>query len=314
MKTSKINLNQKRDFSEVINATFTFIKQEFKSLGKVIILYAGLPILASSIAGGYYSSSQLTQAIQILQNPSLQPVQSINFLFLLLFFFLTFLAYMFISGLSASYLTLYSQKDSSEFSHNDVWQYFYTRIIPLFFLNIVNFLILLGLALISLIVIVLLATFAAFSVVVNAFIVFFAIISLFIIFYISVPLSFSYIPVIDENKGVIEAIKRAFYLIKNNWWISFGILIIVMIIVFLVGSLFALPTTLLTFFKTYLAYAGEGDGGQSVVYILLNFLGNIAQYLIFPIVYIALGIQFYNLKEKKENPELFQKISEISQE
>ena len=51
---SKIEFAKRRDFGEVLNGTFQFLRQNFKSLGLALLYIAGPFILIQGIITGYY--------------------------------------------------------------------------------------------------------------------------------------------------------------------------------------------------------------------------------------------------------------------
>src|SRR5687768_9226708 len=51
-----IDFHRTRDFSRKLNATFEFVKQNFKSLGKSILFIAGPPVLVASLVIGSFMS------------------------------------------------------------------------------------------------------------------------------------------------------------------------------------------------------------------------------------------------------------------
>ncbi len=51
-----IEFHRTRDFSRKLNATFEFVKQNFKPLGKSILFIAGPPVLVASLVGGSFMS------------------------------------------------------------------------------------------------------------------------------------------------------------------------------------------------------------------------------------------------------------------
>ena len=53
----KIEMRKMRDFSAKINATFEFLRQNFKPLFKAIAYIAGPAILAQGVVYGYYNRS-----------------------------------------------------------------------------------------------------------------------------------------------------------------------------------------------------------------------------------------------------------------
>ncbi|ASB48871.1 hypothetical protein [Alkalitalea saponilacus] len=314
MKNTEIQINRKRDFSEVINATFTFLKQEFKPLGKVIIWYAGIPIIITSIIGAYYSGNELSRFFQALEGGIVDSNALVNPWLLTLLVLVSFATSIFLTGLSASYIKHYVYKGKDQFSSADVWNGFVPFIGPLIGLYFISFIIIMVTAAIGGIFVFGLSSLTS-STIITAIIIFMGIIALVVIpvVFVFVPLSMTYMPLVDENIGAFSAIKRSFSLVFGNWWVTFGIIVIASVIVSLLGTIFSIPAFVVGVVQGYSSVTGEGAiDSTSLAVIFTTSIGTLAQYIIYPIVFVAIAIQYYSLKEQKENPGLLQKIEEIT--
>ena len=61
-----IEFHRTRDFSRKLNATFEFVKQNFKPLGKSILFIAGPPVLLASLVSGSFVSEFMKDNIMPL--------------------------------------------------------------------------------------------------------------------------------------------------------------------------------------------------------------------------------------------------------
>src|SRR5690554_6896170 len=108
MKKPLINLEKERDFTDVINTTFSFIKQEFKPLMKTVLLCVGLPIIIASSFAAIYSQNAMANMFDALQGNTIANSQSFTaIVFGLVANLLMGIVVMFLSGLVASYLAEY---------------------------------------------------------------------------------------------------------------------------------------------------------------------------------------------------------------
>ena len=57
MEKQTINFKQKRELNDLITHTFDFIKQEYKTLGKALLTYAGPFVLVTAFLGAMYQGS-----------------------------------------------------------------------------------------------------------------------------------------------------------------------------------------------------------------------------------------------------------------
>ena len=68
MEKPTVILEKERDFTDLINATFAFIGQEFKMLFKVIFFYAGIFIIAGAILQASYTGNTIYEYLQIYRS------------------------------------------------------------------------------------------------------------------------------------------------------------------------------------------------------------------------------------------------------
>src|SRR3989339_879216 len=110
METKFLELRKIRDFGEILNATFIFLKQNYKPLFKALLTFAGPFILLSAIATGYYQSNALN-ATFFTFNPGMNSVLSYFediMLSLLLLIVASALSYTMIITTVYSYMKLYA--------------------------------------------------------------------------------------------------------------------------------------------------------------------------------------------------------------
>jgi len=311
-------LKKSRDFSDVINATFAFISQEFKSYGRVFLYYAGIPILLSAIAGAFFSGTEITRVFSNMDgiNDSMDVLGASYFVKLGILFLLSIVVYVFISGLTASYLQLYSEKGRSGFEANDVWQSFIThlwRLVGFYLLFFIGFIFIGG---------VLGIVISSFSLAgsggVGAFIIIFLSMLLFFVFliYASVPLSMGYLVIYSEDRSLGGLFKRVFELVKGHWWQSFGVIFVLSLIYSIISSLFSIPVFISSVMQGFLTASGGdpiGSDSLTVTMIVGSLIGTLGQFIMYPIILVGIGVQYFNLREQKDNEGLLEKVSEMAE-
>lgn len=286
MNKQAIELKQDRDFSDVFNAAFAFITQEFKQLFKVIALYAGLPIILAVIMNVYFVQDYMTAFMQVIQGSNSVDNNVTSGSLILLTIFFSIIATLFISGLVPAYMGEYEEKGKGNFSSIDVWKRFIRNLGAIF----------------------------GYSFVVGIIVLF----GMFLFFipgiYFLVPLSLIlYIKIIEGN-GFRRTFSRSFKLIRKRWWVTFGVIILAYIIIAIVGALFSFPAMIMTGIEGFLYSRNQIDGeiGKSIGVILTNIIGNLGQYLVYPALYIIIGFQYYSLREQKDREVLLNKVSAIN--
>jgi hypothetical protein len=276
-------LEKERDFTDVINVTFAFITQEFKLMFKVILLYAGLPIIMASVAAAVYSQDTFTNLFSALKgNITTQPP---NFTMMALMYLLMMVAMFLMSGLVAAYLNEYKLKGHGGFTASDVWRGFIDRFGNFFLVSVVSMLMVsVGLAL-----------------------------CLVPGIYLAIPLSLATTIVYLERTNLSDTLDRCFKLIKESWWITFALMLVVMIITSILGGLFSIPAMMIGLVQGFTIATGEGTANPSTLpMVVTTVVGSIGSYFIYVISYVAISIQYFNLKEQKDQTSLFKKVSEIA--
>ncbi len=285
MTQHDVILEKKRDFSEVFNASFSFLAQEFKGLLKVIALYAGLPIIAVVIYSAFYTQNVMQSIVSMVEgmNQAAPP----NFAMMFVTMLLTALLYSFLSGLTSAYLAVYLRKGRGGFRIEEVWSLFIRKLGAIIGYSFVGGILM----------------FFGF--------IFFLIPGIFL----SVPLSLIVMVTVVEDKGLGGTLSRCFHLVKSNWWVTFGILIVAYLIISTLGFLFSMPAVIIGAVKGFLTASGKEVGDMnSTGIVLATVVGQLGQYLIYPIFFVVTGIQYFNLKEQKDMDALHEKVSAISEQ
>ena len=188
MQTEKnIVFEKERDFSDVINATFEFIKQEFLPLLKVLALYTSVPTIILGIIQSFYMKGNLNN---VLSNIVSQGVNNNSDILVWIPWLMlaSLISYIFILGITLEYMNQYQQKGRGQFSHTDVWNGFLQNLGKLIGLNIIS-----GLALI----------FAMLMLILPG-------IWLAIVIMLMCPI------MVFEKASISQSWSRAFFLVKSN--------------------------------------------------------------------------------------------------
>jgi len=103
----KIEFRKIRDFGELLNATFEFIRRNVKILFLSLLFIAGPGIILTGIAGGLHQGNMSF-------NKTFYASSIIYFVFL-------FITFQLIITVTYSCLNLYIERDSEDFNVNEVW-------------------------------------------------------------------------------------------------------------------------------------------------------------------------------------------------
>ena len=136
--------------------------------------------------------------------------------------------------------------------------------------------------------------------------------------YLWVPLALSFSILVFDQKDAVDAYSYSFKLIKDEWWITFATLIVVIIIVSIASYAFALPAVIYQWAKMGVL-SGETDAEsmtnifQDPVYLILNMIGTLAQFLLNLISVVAGAFIYFNLNEKKNFTGTYQRIQNLGE-
>jgi hypothetical protein len=281
MHTEKIEFRQVRDFGEVINATFAFIRQNFRKLLLCVLFIGGPFALLSGIS------------LSFLQ-PLIQQASKGDFSdgFFSGFFSVVSISMLFSSVAWAAvyasvyyFIQLYIEYD--EFEISDVWLRV-KKEIPVLVLFYLGFLIVCLLATICLFIP------GIYTAVAGCLI-------------LNVRLA--------ERKGFFDSLSRSFKLVSGYWWQTFGIVAILGIIQAVISSVAVAPLYIIGYVFSLLDPGDSLMGvATSPLAIGIEAIKNICSLLFTCIIIIGLFFHYFSLLEIKEGGGLMAKIRTMGTE
>jgi len=128
-----------------------------------------------------------------------------------------------------------------------------------------------------------------------------------------VPLTLSFSVLVFDQMGATDSYGHSFKLVKDEWWITFAPLFVLALIVGVASYAFAVPTTIYQYAKMGVL-SGEVDAEnmgqlfQDPIYLLLQMIGTLAQFLLNLISVVAGAFIYFNLNEKKNFTGTYERI------
>ena len=278
IQTEKIEFRKLRDFGELINVTFEFLRQNLKKLGLSILFIVGPLALITGVIGGIYSASKLN---------SLSSMQLFTFNLPLLFlhyFFILITAHLLVT-VTYSYIFLYFERDHENIDVSDVLQKTKEFFFPFLGISIgVFFAVLLGML-------------------------------LFVIpgIYLAITLSTIYAVKMIEGHGFFDSFERCRHLIRNNWWFTFGLILIFAVIQYFFSFILQIPMAIVNFVGM-MHSVSKGAAGVRVseFYVVISSLVYMISFFFYTIGIIGITFHYFNLVEQKEARGLMQKLNNIN--
>lgn len=309
-----IDLHQSRDFSRKMNATFEFIRQNFKSLCKSILFIAGPPVLIASLLAGTFMSDIMNFSQPGAANPDVLEnyFMSVNFWLqvgLMMVFFL-------VSGVMTlatinNYIVLYGEKKTNKIAVAEVWE----RVRSSFWMYLGTVFMFTLLAVV--VYVVLLVPFALI-VAISPFLVFLGVLLLIgVVMYLMVSVSLTFFIRSYEKKNFFEAISRSYKLVQGKWWSTFGLIMILYLIMGTISYFFLIPYYVVMFVEMmHNTKTGVFEGPSSTlqtVTIIFFTLYYLVQMILNTLPNIGIAFQYFNLVELKEARGLISQIDSIGE-
>lgn len=272
---SKLTLPRPRDFGDLITDSFGYVRDHYKSLGKSV-LYFVVPIIAvSSLFFGQY----MQQIASIQADPT--SLDNISSMF-------TSLGGSGIFGMLASaamsvvvfnHMALVAESDRNNVTVHQIWERFKTDIWAIIAISILTFIF----------------TFLGMIA--------------FIVPGLYLAIKFTLIPAVyvKERIGIRDAFSRSWHLTTNFWWFTFGLIIVMGFLVSFMSYFLAIPIMLTSMF---VEFAG-GEAGVDTVITLIYGTAVLLGYIFYALLYISIGLHYFNLVERKEGNTMKQRIDQI---
>lgn len=289
-----ITLYQRRDFGEKINATINYVTQNFRSFGTAILYVGGPAALLTGIASGIMQSSIFDLSKTADRDPgdvfgTFAGIFSGSFVFVLVF---GVIAQSLISLAAYTHLKLYHERSKQSgligvsgqaagqtITVAEIWADMQPNIGRVVITSL-----LVGLA-----------TFVAALLLVIPGI------------YVGIVLSLALPVTIFEGSDFSQTWSRCFQLIKEKWWSTLGLLFVMAMLVGVVSFIFTAPAAVLGF----MIGAKLMPGVPTTVIVVAQAFATVGQYLLYSILYVGLGFQYFNLVERQEGTGLLSEIDSI---
>ncbi len=263
---------QKRTFSEILNDTFRFFRENFKPLFKCMIFIGGPVVLFSSVFTGVFQTDVLEESMTFDED---------FFARLGVTVFLYLLSTIVVMTVVFEYVHIQIHSKEKVVEIDDVWQATKRDFGAMFVLTI-GILLLLTIALI-----------------------------LFIIpgVYLWVATAFTYYIWLEERDGFLNALSRSVSLVTNHWWFTFGVFLFIAFLQMFIGYIFDLPSEILSLIIREVTLE-TAPALLKTLSFFTSVLAHLSVFLT-PIGVVATVLQYYNLKESKEATTLMQKVDAI---
>jgi hypothetical protein len=268
-----IDFRKKRDFGELFNATFQFIRTEIKKL----IIPALLSLPMAMLVG--YSSALWDIEMEANSGDVLAIYNVYYFLMLLFSLFMTLVMQTAVISYIKVYLNNEGRVDLAE-----VFRVIGRKILPSIVYSIpVVLIVMIGFVFLILPGI-----------------------------YFAIVFQFIFVVVILEDNNKVGKINQCFKVIKNFWWLTFGSVIVLNIISFAVNFIFSIPEFFIVGVESFNDISYAESSVSTTTRIIISCVASISN-LIGMIVPVFITFHYFNLVERKEETTLMSNIGTISE-
>jgi len=283
----KMKLYEQRDFGEKINATFSFLRDNFVPLGKSILYIAGPAVLLVGIFNALSASNLFFNDGDVTPEEALTSAGGVGIAGLL-----ALLTVPLVIGVVYGYISLYFEQDGfEEIEVSDVWEKVKEHYLSILLSSIVtSILVVIGFIFLIIPGFMLLAAF-----------------------------SFIFVLLVKERLSFGEAFSRCFKLVSDHYLSTLGLLLVMIILQSIVTSVFNLPLIIFTGAGAFLSSSGDFDMENSsaivqALFIIFQVISTLGSQFMYAITLVAIAFQYGNLVEKKESAGLMEEIDQLGEE
>ncbi|GGK87080.1 hypothetical protein ACD591_19725 [Rufibacter glacialis] len=281
MKDQLIELREERDLGQKLNATFAFLRQNYRPLARCILLYVVPFALLAGIFSGIYQSTQLAELSGNVRYGSLGAyafASTINSGHYWVSIFFTLVSLVLLCITVYTYMLEYLAQ-GGKVENVAIWERIKGNFIPLLY-SAVGAAVICGVA---------------------------ALLLVLPGIYVMVPLSLFAVVMLAEEVNFLDALERCFHLVKGRWWASFGFLLITFMLQGIIGFAASLPALVVYVFRILHLPGGESD----LLLILASSFTTIVGLVLYVIAITAIGFLYFDLVERKDGLGLLEKVNQI---
>lgn len=280
----KIEIKKVQDFGDLVSAPFYYIRQHFRSLGKSI-LYFVVPLIAvAGIAVSQLATTPFTMDPEDIESGAYIAEVIASSLSGSIFGILAMTA---LAAVVYHHIKLVADEtvDNDSIEPQDIWPGVKSDFLMLLLIS-------LGVGLAT-----------------GIGIIFFILPGIFI----SIKLVLTTAVYVIEDVDFGDAFSRSWHLVTNHWWYTFGLVVVMYIFASLMTNAITFPFVIVSFISGFSGLENPETMEQTMgpVFSIFYGLSTSLSYVFYTIVYICLGMHYYNLIERKEGKELTERIDQI---
>lgn len=134
--------------------------------------------------------------------------------------------------------------------------------------------------------------------------------------YLIIVLSLAMPIMVFERKSVGDTISHSFRLISGEWWNTFGIVLVIGILVSVLGFAFSVPAAIYQLIKMGVTITNEDPTAvleilDDPIYLVLNLISYLGKFLFYSITLVSSAFIYFDLNEQKNYTGTFERIDSL---
>lgn len=268
MTEKEILFRKKREIGDIFSDTFEFIRQEYKPILKLIAVYV-LPFIIMYGIVQVYLQKNFISKIDFTDPEALLAVIGPVYLNVFLFSLFGLFVQSLLIATYYSYIEVYVKKGKGNFDLSEITPYLFSN----------------GLLAIGA------------SIVIFMVVIFGIVLCIIPGIYFANTLSLAFIILIFEKKGLGNALMRSALLVKSDWWNTFLINLIGVILIWTVSFIMSIPS-MISGFSAGILSQSETPVEYSNWYWILIGASTIVSSVLWIVPYTFMAFQYFNLEER----------------
>lgn len=122
--------------------------------------------------------------------------------------------------------------------------------------------------------------------------------------YVGVPLTLAASIYVFKGKEVMDSISYSFTFIKDHWWQTFGVLLVVGILISILGSIFSIPSMIYMFIKALSGFSQQDPTAitsvfSDPIYVIFTLISYIGRFLFYAVTLVSTVLIYFDINEQK---------------
>jgi len=269
MENKEIRFQKVRDLSQVMSDSFDFIKQEIKPLSRVILIYV-LPFVVLYAGAQIYFQRNVLAQFDISNPDSILANIGPFYLNLFVFVFFGLFIQSLLAGTYFTYIEAYIKQGKDQFTIADISGHFFYNSLLAFGSSLV---------------------FTFFAILGTMFCILPGV-------YFANSLSMMIFITVFHKNGIGNAFSDSWRLVKTQWWNTFLINLLGILIVYAIGLVFSIPAMIMGVAGGFAAAVGDSPLSYPNWYWALTAISSMVTSILMIIPFTFQAFQYFNLEER----------------